>query len=326
MNVNARPLQPSGPVTHPTPQTPAVVKQKACIPCRTRKVKCDRNSPCANCTSWSVECVFPSPIRRCHRPRKRPITALPEQESSTSKAPQLLDQRLRKVESGLQQLAESVQTRHIGSDPQSEVIQDDEPAVRRLESIEGKIGELLANRDSLRPFGVDPGSPLFSTTYRSNFGDSPYRLRPFGSFPLEVAPLHPSPPQIRLCWQTFVENVDQVDKVLHRPSTERTLHKAMVQGSTSLTKGQEALLFAMYFASISSMTDEVAGVCFKMSKSEALTTYRDVTEKALMNADFLTSNNLVTLQAFVLFLSFNLYVDDAKFVWAMTGLARRLSS
>lgn len=324
-NTNVRPLQPSGPVAHTPVQTPtpSVVKQKACIPCRTRKVKCDRNSPCANCSAWSVACVFPSPVRTCRRPRKRPV-----EESGASKDPQLLDQRLRKLESGLQQLAESVQSRHTGSDGSSEVsLQDGEPGVRRLESIEGKIGELLANRDSLRVSGVpSPGSPLLSSTYRSNPGNSPYRLRPFGSFPLEVAPLHPSPPQIQLCWRTFAENIDQVDKVLHRPSAERILQRALVQGSTSLTKSQEALLFAIYFASISSMTDEVAGVCFKMSKSASLTAYRGVAEKALMSADFLTSNNLVTLQAFVLFLSFNLYVDEPKFVWAMTGLARRFSS
>ncbi|RJE25925.1 hypothetical protein PHISCL_01767 [Aspergillus sclerotialis] len=321
LNENLRPLQPSGPVTNAPVQAPtaSLVKQKACIPCRTRKVKCDKNFPCTSCSAWSVSCVFPSPVRRCQRPRKRQV-----KEGGASKDPQMLDQRLRKLESALQQLTKSVKARNNRSAEVS--IQDDETGLRRLATIEGKIAELLATKDSVMVSGVNVAPELVSSSHTSDLGSLPYRLRPFGSFSCEVAPLHLSLPQVQLCWHTFAENIDQVDKVLHRPSAERILQKAIVQGSTSLTESQQALLFSIYFASISSMTDEVARVCFKMTKSEALATYRGVAEKALMSANFLTSNNLITLQAFVLFLSFNLYVDEPKFVWTMTGLARRLSS
>lgn len=43
---------------------------KACIACRTRKVKCDKQSPCGNCAKTKLECIFPSPIRTCYRPKK----------------------------------------------------------------------------------------------------------------------------------------------------------------------------------------------------------------------------------------------------------------
>ncbi|KAF9890760.1 hypothetical protein FE257_005629 [Aspergillus nanangensis] len=52
-----------------------VVKPKSCLACRQRKVKCDRVTPCANCARWAIECIFPSPIRRCARPRTTPASS-----------------------------------------------------------------------------------------------------------------------------------------------------------------------------------------------------------------------------------------------------------
>ncbi|KAL2108623.1 hypothetical protein VUR80DRAFT_3584 [Thermomyces stellatus] len=62
------PIRPSGPV----PETPSglVLKPKACVQYRTRNVKCDREAPCGNCARWSLDCVFPSPIRKWRPPRK----------------------------------------------------------------------------------------------------------------------------------------------------------------------------------------------------------------------------------------------------------------
>ncbi|ETS77901.1 hypothetical protein PFICI_09963 [Pestalotiopsis fici W106-1] len=46
---------------------PAGKQPYACIRCAARKVKCDRNSPCAACTRHQVECVF----NLAHPPRNR---------------------------------------------------------------------------------------------------------------------------------------------------------------------------------------------------------------------------------------------------------------
>jgi hypothetical protein len=44
---------------------------KACIVCRTRKVKCDRKLPCGTCKRWGIaDCVYPSPVRVSPRPKK----------------------------------------------------------------------------------------------------------------------------------------------------------------------------------------------------------------------------------------------------------------
>jgi hypothetical protein len=44
---------------------------RSCLFCRSRKVKCDRQRPCANCLRTGAECVYPSgPGRAPKRPRR----------------------------------------------------------------------------------------------------------------------------------------------------------------------------------------------------------------------------------------------------------------
>ena len=38
-------------------------KLRSCLVCRTRKVRCDRQSPCSNCRHANIACVFPSTTR-----------------------------------------------------------------------------------------------------------------------------------------------------------------------------------------------------------------------------------------------------------------------
>lgn len=312
--MSSRLLQSSG-TPHPPVSTP-ILKQKACTACRTRKVKCDRNFPCSNCVSWRVECVYPSPVRRAQRSRKWPVQA--GDGSGAVKSQRPLDARLQKVEIALQELAELVQGDDLESQPERRI---SAAGVGSASTFDCSIQEVMAMRNNLKIFGFKPHT-LHSEPPRAQG----CRLRPFGSFSLEVAPLHPSRAEALLCWRVFLENIDQLVKVLHRPSAERILRKGLMSGTSSLSKGEEALLFAIYFSSVASMRTTDAETCFKTSKNAALIAYLSATEQALMRADFLTSTDLVTLQAFVLFLSFNRFVDEAKSVWAMTGLARRLSS
>jgi hypothetical protein len=107
-----RPLKSSDPAL-PISATPVVVKPKACISCRTHKVKCNKSSPCTNCTLWSFECVYPSPIRRCPRPRKSPIAYPPDEGGGTDISPSL-DERIQKVEKILKDLTSSI-SGHSGS-------------------------------------------------------------------------------------------------------------------------------------------------------------------------------------------------------------------
>lgn len=64
----------------------------------------------------------------------------------------------------------------------------------------------------------------------------------------------------------------------------------------------QALMFAMYFAAITSLTAEECMVIFREQKQQLLARYRFGTEQALVQADILNSMEMVTLQALVIYL------------------------
>ncbi|KAL4742216.1 hypothetical protein BDV11DRAFT_31214 [Aspergillus similis] len=69
-----KPLSSTSPSNALTSQDYTVLKPKSCLACRKRKVRCDRQLPCTNCSRWSVDCIFPSPVRKCPRARTKTRT------------------------------------------------------------------------------------------------------------------------------------------------------------------------------------------------------------------------------------------------------------
>lgn len=70
----------------------------------------------------------------------------------------------------------------------------------------------------------------------------------------------------------------------------------------TIGEGQEALMFAIYFAAVATLSQEECFSIFHEDKDRLSIRYKFNIEAALTNADFLNSMDLVTLQAFVLYL------------------------
>lgn len=55
----------------------ALARQKrldrSCVLCHQRKIRCDKKSPCRNCTRADVLCCYPSPEQAVRRPQKTTI-------------------------------------------------------------------------------------------------------------------------------------------------------------------------------------------------------------------------------------------------------------
>lgn len=132
-----------------------------------------------------------------------------------------------------------------------------------------------------------------------------------------------SPTQAQTCWQYYTQRVDPVVKVLHRPSTERILNKVAHHDAIPLTNGEDALLSAIYFSGIASMTSEEARELFPPGKDTVLRVYRQSVEQALARVVFHTIQDLDTLQALVLFLSIRSLQGQTGTAWNLNGLARR---
>jgi hypothetical protein len=140
----------------------------------------------------------------------------------------------------------------------------------------------------------------------------------------DLRELHPSPSQIFILWEVFKENVDPIVRILHRPTAKTILLNA-ASSLDRVSKPAEALLFAIYFGAVTSLTPEQCHQLLDEDKPTLVKKYRFATEQALARADFLNSSSLICLQAFAFFLIFVRTCDDSRLVWALGGLAIHLA-
>jgi len=128
----------------------------------------------------------------------------------------------------------------------------------------------------------------------------------FGSSPLpsaELRLLHPSPSNMSTLCDLYIKNCDPMFKVLHTPSL-RNLVAHATSNVQNIPSGNyvEALLFALYYAAITSLTQEECLQWFQDGRDRLLARYRTGTETSLANADMMNTKEMGTLQALLIFL------------------------
>ena len=124
----------------------------------------------------------------------------------------------------------------------------------------------------------------------------------------DLRELHPLPSGIALLCTIYFQNVDPVFKVLHRPTVQVSISAAADNlNAVPLDASQEALMFSMYFAATTSMTQEQCQTHLGQDREKLLAQFKYGAETALANAHFLSSTELKSLVAFVI------YVVSMKF-------------
>ncbi|KAJ0122613.1 all development altered-3 [Diaporthe amygdali] len=164
---------------------------------------------------------------------------------------------------------------------------------------------------------------IIATANNRSGGDHHAFVLGYRSADVDLRSLHPLPSQIPYMWQVYQENVDPIVKVLHVPTVEN-LVKETRKNLDSLTPGNEALMFAIYFAAITSMDEEDTKKNFGVDRPRLISQYRFALEQSLAKAEFLVSSEMVVLQAFILFLVLVRRHDDTRVSWTLTGLAVRM--
>lgn len=112
---------------------------------------------------------------------------------------------------------------------------------------------------------------------------------------------HPAVSQIFLLWQTFLDNVNPIIKPFHAPSVQQLILEA-VGDMDNIPRTTDALLFAIYLSSVMSMDDWTCQRMLGEVKSDLVLRFSKLAEQALVNAEFLKSTNIVTLQAQTIYL------------------------
>lgn len=113
--------------------------------------------------------------------------------------------------------------------------------------------------------------------------------------------IHPSPVTIFRLWQTFLDNVNSLIKLVHAPTVQQQLLDA-TSNLDQIPRNLEALMFGIYSMAIVSMTDDYCRKLFNDERMAVLKRFQDGTKQALQNAEYLRSTDIVVLQAFVLLL------------------------
>ncbi|KAF5003640.1 hypothetical protein FDECE_9811 [Fusarium decemcellulare] len=134
----------------------------------------------------------------------------------------------------------------------------------------------------------------------------------------------PLPSHIPFLWSVYQENVEPLIKVLHIPSMEPIFRDAR-KNHEQLSPGNEALVWAIYYAAITSLEPEEVRANLGVTKDDVLTQYRFAVEQALAKANFLNSSETSTIQAFVIFLVVVRRQDESRFCWSLTGLVVHLA-
>ncbi|KAK5631553.1 hypothetical protein RRF57_007267 [Xylaria bambusicola] len=326
----------------------------SCTCCRTRKLKCDKQSPCGNCERSGSECVFPA-RKRIQRPRK-------------TKNAELL-QRLKRLESivgrvGLADLesesahvdgtnadaqvtehqlhptAETDSRVHDGNAPcglKSVRPPQDSTASRYLsgefwsslcDEVEGLKQALEQSTDSdddeedgegKTPESVGGGGSVISTSPRMLLGSSQTRFSP--------AIAHPSPNHIRHLASVYFRNVDIYLKILHRPTILDATRKLADYPESALDLSHEltALFFAIYYAAITSLTSVECVQALGRPRADLAALFEAGIEQALVRADYLNNTSLETLQALTLYACCLRSHNGSRASWVLLGLPIRLA-
>jgi hypothetical protein len=137
---------------------------------------------------------------------------------------------------------------------------------------------------------------------------------------------YPSGIQISALLDVYMTNVHTVMKVLHGPSL-----RAYLSGeSKSLDcspgpKGLEALLFSIFHAAVTSLSDAECLRRLGEERQVLLRRYRLATELGLAKADFINTTEISTLQALVTFLQSIRAYDRSRFSWTLVSLCVRIA-
>jgi len=142
--------------------------------------------------------------------------------------------------------------------------------------------------------------------------------------PSTTGSLHPPAEFIRRLWQTFIENVNPLTKLIHVPSLQPVIEKA-ITNIENIPASFEALLFSIYSMAVLSLTDIDCKEIFEEPRAVLLSRYVSATKGALSRAKFMSSASIVVLQALLLHILSIRDDHDARAVWTLTGVALRIA-
>ncbi|KAJ6015692.1 hypothetical protein N7540_010283 [Penicillium herquei] len=267
----------------------------ACVNCQQRKIKCDRKSPCANCLKQRMQCVPATQSRT----RKR---RFPERE---------LLGRLRRYEELLRQ--NKIKFDPLHKDENS--VEDDMTECRSDTETQEEQDEFngpspYRHTRSENSHEPKPKQPTIINGFREAtvkfswdqmYASDDHIILGSRKSSVDLATLHPEPVHIFKLWQLYLDKINPLLKIIHAPTMQGRIIEA-AGNTANIEPRLEALMFSIYCMSIQSLTTETCQSTFGLSKEDFIARHQFGCQQALLNCQFLRSDNRDCLTALCLFL------------------------
>lgn len=308
--------------------------QYSCQTCARRKVKCDKTKPiCSSCRSRELQCLYQAPLPRR---RKRQLSdgdvyeklaqyerilrehgLLPQGDQASPSAecsPQEpVSLRFIEPNAEMSKLGKVVvgqgRSRYISSITWRNLEDDDMEHI----SIEQDYEEEDCEKDeSESPLAFGEGVP------------SDPLMGALMGFRRNLLHCHPTHAEAMVLWNTHIENVEPICKVLHIPSSTKMADEVSRKPETA-ARENECVLFAVYHFAVFTLTDEKCEKLFGRSRDALMQRFHFATRQALVNASFLTTTDIPVMQALILFLLACRHKYDPNAYWILTGVAVRIA-
>ena len=252
-------------------------------------MKCDKRHPCTNCTKAGIECIFPGPGRAPRRSRKPPDTELLARLRRLEGVIQTLGKDVNEEHEtstdgpAALESPQQTPTQITAEDPENtncqKMLSMHEPskAEQSTSRLTNDFGKLVVDKrrsryvsstfwTSLSEEVAELGDILDDETEEEGDQPSPGSsesvpsnnqgfLFSFSSTMLSLREFHPSVNQIGAYWEIYKANIDPVMKLLNARHVEMVLYKNIAD-LDHIQKPLEAFLFSMYFAVVTTLSDE----------------------------------------------------------------------
>lgn len=109
------------------------------------------------------------------------------------------------------------------------------------------------------------------------------------------------------------------------PTVRKLIREIPGGDPSALNPTDSALLFAIYYAAITSMEETDVSLNFGTTRAKLNLKFRIGFEQAMAAADFLNNPTLTLVQALTIFLFLARLHDSPRFIWMMTGIAIRMA-
>ncbi|KAH8589594.1 fungal-specific transcription factor domain-containing protein [Bisporella sp. PMI_857] len=299
--------------------------ERSCILCHQRKIRCDKKSPCGNCGRADILCYYPKPEQNVRRPHKTTIADVSARLARLERTISALSN-----DSPIQQdnpLPDLIASDEFvqadgaasgGSPSWENLIQGDSSSqyfneamlshiMEEEQEIQSLIGIYSGKIDRAGKAHTEEIEPLLSSFHKPHTGELLYE---------------PSRRCAIQLWQTFVNNVDPLFKILHIPTTQGMVYSA-INNPSQVGADTNALLSSIYFAGISSLSNEYVMNILGKEKTMALNDFKRGLEQSLAMSNFLDTPTFASLQAITIYIGCLRSHNKGRALWALNGLVIR---